>query len=76
VIEETPISSETNLIENGGFEQLTEGWTFIGGAGIATNHIYEGQYLAYLDIGKDKQLLQSIQIQQTGTYRFTSYVSA
>jgi len=29
-IEETPISSETNLIENGGFEQLTEGWTFIG----------------------------------------------
>lgn len=69
-------NEQVNLIQNPGFESGNDSWTFISGAGTATNRPYSGTALAYLDAGTSNKISQTISITDTGKYNLSGWVSA
>lgn len=65
-----------NCVNNPGFESGTDGWTFTGSCGRATNNPHTGSALAYLDAGVSNKVSQTITIGSAGTYTLSGWVSA
>ncbi|MEK8211205.1 MULTISPECIES: glycosyltransferase family 39 protein [unclassified Paenibacillus] len=74
----TPLDTTADKeFSNGGFEEGAAGWSFSEGTGVASNNPGAGTYLAYLDAGGDKSVVQAFAAPtEPGEYKLAAMVSA